>query len=144
MLVIAGFAMVDLLTLKEGVTVVIPDHKPLLAVVAIFGERMKQKRESADEKFPNTPDGQGCGVLSSPVVACAVFHLSAMSADGAEVSVVHAVGDVFGLLPPRMHFPMFSSVFFFLQRRRRRVWGTKRELALRNPVSVTTWCTYIR
>lgn len=38
MLVLAGFAMTDLLALKEAVTVVAPDHKPLLALVALFGE----------------------------------------------------------------------------------------------------------
>ncbi|CAM9680060.1 unnamed protein product [Ectocarpus sp. 12 AP-2014] len=32
-----GIAMTDLLVLKEGVTVVMPDHKPLLAVGMIFG-----------------------------------------------------------------------------------------------------------
>lgn len=39
MLVFAGFAMTDLVTLKEGVAVVAPDHKPLLALVTLFGER---------------------------------------------------------------------------------------------------------
>ena len=38
MLVFAGFAMTDFLTLKESVTVVAPDHKPLLALVTLFGE----------------------------------------------------------------------------------------------------------
>lgn len=33
-----GIAMTDLLVLKEGVTVVMPDHKPLLAVGFFFGE----------------------------------------------------------------------------------------------------------
>ena len=40
MLVIVGFAMTDRLTLKEGVTVVAPDHKPLLALVSLFGKRV--------------------------------------------------------------------------------------------------------
>lgn len=38
MLLIIGFAAVDPLTLKEGVTVVVPDHKPLLALVVLFGK----------------------------------------------------------------------------------------------------------
>lgn len=59
MLVIAGFAMTDLLTLKEGVTVVIPDHKPLLAVVAIFGERTEPTRELAHAKHLSTPGRSG-------------------------------------------------------------------------------------
>ncbi|CAM9881350.1 unnamed protein product [Scytosiphon promiscuus] len=37
MLVVAGFAMTDLRALRDGAPAVIPDHKPLLAVVAIFG-----------------------------------------------------------------------------------------------------------
>lgn len=40
MLLLAGFAMTDLLTLKEGVTVVAPDHTSLLAFVTLFGERV--------------------------------------------------------------------------------------------------------
>eukprot|EP00752_Nemacystus_decipiens_P009524 g8513.t1 len=37
MLALGGFAMTDLLALKEGATVVAPDHKPLLALVTLFG-----------------------------------------------------------------------------------------------------------
>lgn len=49
MLILAGFAMTDLLTLKEGVTVVAPDHKPLLALVSLFGKR--QRREAVRNGF---------------------------------------------------------------------------------------------
>eukprot|EP00903_Cladosiphon_okamuranus_P006706 g6545.t1 len=49
MLLFAGFAMTDLITLKETVTVVAPDHKPLLAVVALFGWLI-WKRWKASEK----------------------------------------------------------------------------------------------
>lgn len=42
MLIVAALATMDPLALKESVTVVAPDHKPLLAVVGIFGERLRQ------------------------------------------------------------------------------------------------------
>ncbi len=38
MVIVAALATMDPLALKESVTVIAPDHKPLLAVVGVFGE----------------------------------------------------------------------------------------------------------
>ncbi|CAM9660068.1 unnamed protein product [Pylaiella littoralis] len=50
MLLIAGFAMMDPLILKEGITVVLPDHKALLALVVLFWWLVWKRWVSSDKR----------------------------------------------------------------------------------------------
>lgn len=46
MALLGGFAMTDMLMLKEGFTIVAPDITPLLAIVVFFGEKERFLLES--------------------------------------------------------------------------------------------------
>jgi len=69
MLTVAALAAMDPLALKESVTVVAPDHKPLLAVVGMIGECLRQQSSVERGLLDAVADTQiarvGCVILSS-------------------------------------------------------------------------------